>query len=138
MTTMTFDENHVFTEPSEPAVTTPKPKKTQANTKRKDNTTTNDLPLSPGDMTSYLISQHGKPCVLREEGIDNILCPHCGELHYHPDAHGHYRASCADDYSGAHITIGSRSFNPAHGYDIYEHKKIVEGSNTHYQIRPLN
>lgn len=39
MTTMTFDEN-LFTEPFEPAETTPKPKKTQAKAKRKDNTNT--------------------------------------------------------------------------------------------------
>jgi hypothetical protein len=45
-------------------------------------------------------------------------------------AHGHYRAGCADYNFGTHITIGSRSFNPAYGYDIYEYKKIIEGKKT--------
>jgi hypothetical protein len=103
---------------------------------------THNLPLTPDDMTNYLIQHHGKPCVLREEGTDDILCPYCGKSHYHADAHGHYCAGCAD-YNfgthitinfGTHITIGSCSFNPAYGYDIYEYKKITEGTNTHYQI----
>ena len=108
--------------------------------------TTHDLLLTPDDMTNYLIQHHGKPCVLREEGTDDILCPYCGEPqhHYHAeDAHGHYRAGCADYNFGTHIPIGSRSFNPAYGYDniiIYEYKKITKGTNTHYQkiIKPLN
>jgi hypothetical protein len=99
---------------------------------------THNLPLSPDDMTNYLIQHHGKPCVLREEGTNDILCAYCGESHCHADAHGHYCAGCADYNFGTHITIGSRSFNPAYGYDIYEYKKITEGTNTHYQIKPLN
>ena len=60
--------------------------------------------------------------------------------HYHPDFHGHYHAGCADDDSGAYISIGFRSFHPNYGYDIYEYKKIVSsGGNTHhYQIRSLD
>jgi hypothetical protein len=104
----------------------------------KDDLDAANIPLTPDDMTNYLTQHHGKPCVLREEGTDDILCPYCGESHYHPDAHGHYRAGCADYNIGIHITIGYRSFNPAYGYNIYEYKKTAEGTNTHYQIRPLN
>jgi hypothetical protein len=90
---------------------------------------THDLLLTPDDMTNYLIQHHGKPCV---------LCPYCGEPHYHADAHGHYCAGCADYNFGTHITIGSHSFNPAYRYNIYEYKKITKGTNTQYQIKPLS
>lgn len=40
------------------------------------------------------------------------------------------RHSCADNYSGTYIIIGSRSFHPAYRYDIYEYKKIVSDTNT--------
>jgi hypothetical protein len=111
---------------------------------------THDLSLTPDEMTVYLTQLYGKPCVLREEGADEILCPYCGDFHFHAVAHGHYCAGCAG-YNfeiilnsegiptpvAPHITIGSRSFNPAYGYDIYEYKTITEGTNTHYLITPL-
>jgi hypothetical protein len=133
--------SHMFTEPPESPsplqVPGPNPEP-ESKDDLNANKTTNDLPLTPEDMTNYLIQHHGKPCVLREEGTDHILCPYCGEPHHHPDTHGHFRAGCADYNFGTHITIGPRSFNPAYGYDIYEYKKITKGTNTHYQIRPLN
>ena len=97
------------------------------------NKSTNDLPMSPADMTAFLVQQTGKPCVLREEGTDDIQCPYCGETHHHPDSHGHYRASCADT-SEVRIQIGDRSFNPAYGYTIFAYKKITSNDNVHYQI----
>ena len=98
---------------------------------------TNDLPMTPEDMSAFLVRQTGKPCVLREEGTDEIQCPYCGETHYHPDAHGHYRASCADT-SDVRIQIGYMSFNPAYGYTIFAYKKIISDDNVvHYQIASL-
>lgn len=101
--------------------------------------TTNDLPLTPNEMTTILVKQTGRPCALREEGTDSVPCPHCEELRHHPDAHGHCRPECADNHTGVCVSIGSRSFNPGHGHDIYEHKKIVTNNNdVHYKIRPLD
>ena len=91
-------------------------------------------PSTPEEMTENLVNYYGRPCVLREEGVDTIVCPYCNEQHSHPGAHGHHRAGCADSDSDITLAIGERVFIPAYGYDIYEYKKVDQG----YEIRALN
>jgi hypothetical protein len=81
------------------------------------------IPMDLEGMRLYLQNFYSVPIVLRMQGETAVKCAYCSITHHHGGPPGHQNALCDEENRcSVGVVIGSRSFHPNYGYDIYEYK----------------